>query len=223
MRLKQQYEELLRLKKEINQRLEKGTGFAQIKELMLYLAGDQAYPKLKVRENQLIKLESFFNIWLKEKRKLPDLGIETDIFYKVFSLNDAERKYQKIQYLGLRIENSVPDAYCEQALEWAEEDQVSGIAIGKIVAKETEKREENILRLTQYLRQRSDSLNALLLMQYANERFLGNEKLLLEEADIWLEGNQFERALEALEKIEKPSSQVEELISELRKVAKNDR
>lgn len=222
MRLEQQYQELLRLKKEINQKLQKGTGFGGIKELMLYLVKDKAYFKMKVKENQMIMLECFLNIWLREKKKLPDLGVETDIFYKVSSLDDIEQKYQRIKYCGLRIENAVPDDYVEQALEQLVEDRVSGMAIGRIIVEETEKREENILYIAQYLRRRGDSLNALLLMQYANETFPGQEKLLLEEADIWLEGQQFEKTLELLSQIENPSLQVKGLIKELRQVTEND-
>lgn len=218
MKLKQQYEELLRLKKEINQKLKKGTCFLQIKELMLYLAGNPAYLKLKEKDNQLIMLEYFFNIWLKEKKKLPDLEIETDIFYGVFSLNDVERKYQKIKYCSLRIENKVPDEYIRQALGWLIEDQVSGMAIGQIVARETKEKEENILQIGQCLRQGGQMLNALLLIQYANEAFPGQEKLLLEEADIWLEVQQFQKALELLSQIEKPSLQVQKLTEKLQQV-----
>lgn len=222
MRLEQQYQELLRLKKEINQRLKKGTDFGEIKKLMLYLVQDKAYFKLNVKENQMIMLECFLNIWLREKKKLPDLGVETDIFYKVSSLDDIEQKYQRIKYCGLRIENAVPDDYIEQALERLDEDRISGMAIGTIIVKETEKREENILYIAQYLRRRGDSLNALLLMQYANETFPGQEKLLLEEADIWLEGQHFERVLELLSQIENPSMQIKGLMEELRQVTEND-
>lgn len=221
MRLEQQYQELLRLKKEINQRLQKGTDFEKIKELMLYLAQDKAYFKLKAIETQMIMLDIFFYIWLREKKKLPDLGVKTDIFYKVSSLADVERKYQRINYCGFRIENAVPDDYIEQALEWLIEDRVSGIAIGTIFVRETEKKAENILYIEQQLRQRGDSLNALLLIQYANERIPGQEKLLLEEADIWLEGQQFEKVLELLSQIDKPSLQIKELMEELRQVTEN--
>lgn len=223
MKLEQQYQELLRLEKEINQRLKNGTAFYQIKELMLYLAGDQVYLKLKGKDNQLIMLECFFNIWLKEKKKLPDLGIEADIFYGVLSLNDVEQKYQKIKYCGLRIENKVPDEYIRQALNWLMEDQVSGMAIGQIVARETKEKEENILQIEQCLRRDEQVLNALLLIQYANEAFPGQEKLLLEEADIWLEGQQFQKALELLFQIEKPSLQTKKLTEELQQVTGNGR
>lgn len=223
MKLKQQYEELLRLKKEINQRLEKGTDFSQIRELMLYLAGDPVYPRLKKKENQLIMLDCFFQIWIKEKKKLPDLGVETDVFCKVSSLDDVEHKYLKIRYCGLRIENAVPDAYIGQALEWLTEDKISGMAIGKIISRETKKKQENMLQIAQCLRRRGDSLNALLLIQHANEAFQGQEKLLLEEADIWLEGGQLGKALELLSQIEAPSLQIKELMKELRQVTGNDR
>lgn len=222
MKLKQQYQELLRLKKEIDQRLKNGTDFQKIKELMLYLAQDSAYPKLKLKENQLIMLERFFNIWLREKRKLPDLGVETDIFDKVSSLDDVEQKYQRIKYCGLRIENLVPAEYIGQAIEWLVKDKVSGIAIGKIIVLETQNKEENLLYIAQYIRERGDSFNALLLLQYANEAFPRNEKLCLEEAGIWLEGGQCEKALELLLGIERPSPDINELISELQRVAGND-
>lgn len=221
MRLKQQYQELLRLKKEIDQRLNTGTDFWSIKELMLYLANDPVYPKLKSKENQLIMLESFLNIWLKEKKRLPDLRIETDIFYHVSSLDDVERKYQKIKYCALRVENNVPDKYLEEAFEWIKADHVSGIAIGNIVNSETEKREENFLSIVQYLKCKGNPFDALLLIQYANDIFPGQEKLLVEEADIWLAGQQLDKALETLAKIESPSQEIEELIIELRQVKEN--
>jgi len=223
MRLNQQYQELLRLKKEIDQRLEAGTDFQGIKELMLYLVRDRAYSRLKLKENQLIMLECFFNIWLTEKKKLPELGIDTDIFYQVSGLDDLERKYRKVQYCGLRIENGLPDEYCEQAVEWLIEDKISGIAIGKILVFETKEREENLLRIVKWLRGKGEVLNALLLIQYGNEAFPGKEKLLREEAEIWLLGKQEERALTLLAKIEKPSSDTEEFTKKIRQVAGNGR
>ena len=144
---------------------------------------DKAYHKLKSSENQMIMLESVFNIWLKEKKELPVLGIETDIFYQISCLDDVERKYQRIKYCGLRIENAVWDEYIRQALGWLVEDKVSGIAIGKIIVAETQKREENLLYIAGYLGETGDMLNALLLLRYADEAFPRKEKLLLKEAE----------------------------------------
>ena len=94
-----------------------------------------------------------------------------------------ERKYQRIKYCGLRIENAVWDEYIRQALGWLVEDKVSGIAIGKIIVAETQKREENLLCIAGYLGETGDMLNALLLLRYADEAFPRKEKLLLKEAE----------------------------------------
>lgn len=222
MEIKQKYQKIQQLKMEINQWLEAGVDFLNIKKLMLYLAENPAYFRLKGEENQLVMFEWFLNIWLTEKKKLPDLGVDTDIFYGVSCLDDIEQKYHKIEYYGWRIENAVPDEYCEQALEELIEEKVSGLAIGKIVVFETWKREENLLYIARRLRQKGDYLNALLLIQYANEKYPGQEKLLLEEADIWLAGKQFYQALELLGQIEKPSEMIKGLMAELRQVAEND-
>lgn len=221
MRIEEKYQELLRLKKEINQRMENGTEFQKLKELMLYLAQDKTYPKLKEKDNQLAMLDLFLKIWIAEKRKLPELGINEDIFYQVFNLDDVEHKYLKVQYCGLRIENIVPDEYCEQALKWLVENRVSGLAIGQIVVVETKKKEENLLYIARYLRRHMETLNALLMIQYANGVLEGSEKLLLEEADIWLEGQQYKNALDVLQRIGNPSQTTKEMIVKLRQVIEN--
>lgn len=221
MRLEQQYRELLRLKKEINIRLKRGTDFQNIKELMLMLAKDQGYQILKGKENQMIILDCFLGIWLKEKRRLSELGIETDIFYQVSSLDELEQKYQTIRYCGLRIENNVPDEYIEQAFLWLIDQKVSGIAIGKIVIYGTKHRENNLLYLARGLKQKGDLTNAILLLQYARENYPKQEKFLLEEADCWLQGQQWQRAQALLREIEKPTAEIQEITEGLQRVIEN--
>lgn len=225
MRLEQQYEEVLRLKEEIDQRLGEGTDFHRIRELILFLAGNKFYLKRKQKENQLLMLDCFFGIWLEEKKKLPKVGTETDIFYNISSLEELERKYRRVKYCGLRIENAVCDSCMEQALEWLERDKVSGIAIGRIFLWETARREENLLFMAQYLKHKGDSINALLLLQYANEALPGQERLLLEEADIWITVREWEAALALLHQIKNPPQSIKELAEELeglRQVEEND-
>lgn len=221
MRLEHQYRELLRLKEEINIRLSRGTDFQNIKELMLMLAKDQGYQVLKGKENQMIILDCFLGIWLKEKRRLPELGIETDIFYQIGSLNELEHKYQKIKYCGLRIENKVPDEYIGQAFAWLADQRISGIAMGKIVISETKCRESNILYLAGKLKQTGDLMNAILLLQYAREIYPKQEKFLLEEADCWLQGQQWKRAQALLQEIEKPTAEIQEITEGLQRVIEN--
>lgn len=221
MRLQQQYRELLRLQKEINAHLESGTDFPQMRELMLYLAKDTGYAKLKTKENRLIQLDRFFGIWLEERRKLPALGIDRDIFYGIDSLAGVERKYQRVLYLGLRIENHMPPICVQQALDWMEEWKISGIAIGRIVAGETHRGRDNLLRIAQEMKGRGELQSAVLLLQYANEQYSGEEALLLEEAECWLRGKQWEKACELLESIKEPAEETRQMIQELRQVMEN--
>lgn len=221
MRLQQQYQELLRLQEEIDAHLEMGSDFPQMRELMLSLAKDTGYQKLKTKENRLIQLDRFFGIWLEERRKLPALGSDRDIFYGINSLAGVEKKYQRILYLGLRIENHMPLAYARQAMDWMEEWKISGIAIGRIIAGETHKGRENLLRIAQEMKDRGELQSAVLLLQYANEQYPGEEALLLEEAECWLRGEQWEKACELLELIKEPTAETRQMIQELRQVMEN--
>lgn len=221
MRLEQQYQELLRLREEINTRLEKGTDFQNIKELILCLAKDQGYQKLKGKENQMIRLDRFLSIWLEEKRKLSELGIVEDIFSGTGSLDELEQKYQKIKYCALRVENRVPEPYIDQSISWLIEKKISGIAIGKIVVFETRAREENLLYIAQELKRHGNLPGAILLLQYTREKYPKQERLILEEADCWLQGQQWRRAYELLRKVEKPTAEMNEIIKGLRQVMGN--
>lgn len=221
MRLEQQYRELLRLKEEINIRLSRGTDFQNIKALMLALAEDQGYQILKRKENQIIILDCCLGIWLEEKRRLPELGIETDILDRISSLDELEQRYQKIKFCGFRIENKVPEEYIGQALAWLKEQKVSGLAIGIIFTYETKCREDNLLHIAGRLKQEGDLLNAILLLQYARKQYPKQEKILLEEADCWLQGQQWQRAQALLQEIENPTAEILEIIEGLQRVTGN--
>lgn len=218
MQLEQQYRELQRLKEEVDCRLAQGTDFQRIKELILYLAREQAYLELKQKEGRMIMLDRFLGIWMEEKQKLQEPGIAEDIFYQVGSLEDLVHKYQKILYCALRIENKVPRLYVEQAVAGLVEQRISGLAIGRIVMLETREKEENLLYIAQELKRGGEILNALLLLQYANKCFPGRDRLLLEEADCWLQEQQWERAYELLKAMGNPAEEIKEIMTELRQV-----
>lgn len=107
-----------------------------------------------------------------------------------------------------------------------DEEKVSGLAIGKIMISQTKRSEQNILFMAKYMKKRGDMLNAFLLLQYANEALPDREKLLLEEADIWVSLCEWEKALELLGRIKEPAQDIRGLMTELeglRQVAGNDR
>lgn len=218
MDLQKQYQKISELKSEINSRLFRGTDYLSIKELAIFLAQDAAYQELYKMENQLIKLQHFLTIWREEQEKMPAQAASENIFYRIGNLDELEQKYRRIEYYGLRIENHVPEPYCSQLLDWLLEHKVSGIALGIIVRNRTEQGSRNILCIAQELKRRAELPNAVLLLQYAHEKYSDEEAFLLEEADCWLQAGQGKKALELLQEIKQPSTAIQELIAELEQV-----
>jgi len=218
--LEKEYREIARLKQEINLRLSKGTSYSDIKELALFLARNQSYQTLYTMENQFIRLQHFLTIWSAEKQKLPALGISEDIFYQIHNLGELEQKYRRIEYYGLRIENNVPEPYCRELMDLLLEQKVSGIAFGIIVRNRTEDGQNNLLLIAQEFLRRLELPNAVLLLQYAREKYPDSEKLLLTEADCWIQGQQFEKAYEILQGIENPSAEVRKIMNDLRQITR---
>lgn len=221
MNPQEQYQEILKLKHEINTRLSKGIDYTSIKDLTIFLAQSNEYQKLYRTENQLIMLSHFITIWREEQEKMPPHAMSENIFYQIVSLDELERKYHRIEYYGLRVENHVPELYCDQLLDWLLEHKVSGLALGIIIRNRTEKVRENLLYIAQELKRKNEFPNAVLLLQYAHAEYPDSEELLLEEADCWLQAMQWQRALELLQKIENPTTEILEVISELQQVIEN--
>ena len=217
MEIEKQYKELLELRIELNNKL-KEHDFSRIKELILWLAHSGSFQKLKQKDTQLLALDCFCSIWIEEKKKLEPMGIEKDIFLHVNSLDDIERKYLLIKYYALRIENNVPDVYKDELLQWIKENEISGIAIGKIVFFETLDREENILNISKHLKENNLTVTAMELLQYGMETYKGNRLLILEMAECWMEGKQWKQAYNCLCNIKSPTNEDKKMIDELKKV-----
>ena len=178
MGFQQQHEELLALRPEIDERL-RDLNFEKIKELQLWLAKSESFKILKVRDNQLIFLDEFCRIWLEEKKKLSQMGINTDIFYGVDSLEALERKYLTIQFGILRLETPMSVEYYEQAVDDFINYHISGIALYQILMRETARREENIVRLAGLLLDRKQMVTAVFLLQKGKETFPQNKDIIL--------------------------------------------
>ena len=82
MKIEQQYQKLIELQKEINDRL-KDLNFEKVKDLILFLAKSESFQKLKKKDNQMIILDCFCSVWIDEKKQLEPLGVQEDIFYGV--------------------------------------------------------------------------------------------------------------------------------------------
>lgn len=221
MEHEQQYRELLTLKYQIEERL-KNLNFEKIKELIIWLTHSTSYQKLKGKDNQLSMLNVFCSIWLEEKKKLDALGISEDIFYGVDSLESLEKKYLTIKFGLLRLENDIPIEYCTESIDEMVENKVSGIALYKIIIEETADKIENVRKMAGLFKQNGQTVTALILLQKGNDTWPQNRNVLLELADCWMEGEQWEQAYECLKKIPDPNEEIYELTKTLEKVLKDE-
>lgn len=217
MKIEQRYNELLKLRKEIDEKLLE-LSFEKIKELVLWLKTDTIFQRLKKEDNQLNMLDRFCNLWIEEKKQLESLGIHEDIFWGIQSLADVEYKYLAIKYCVLRIENEVPIELCEQALDKLISYHVSGMAMGTVFLLESSKRIENVVKMAQMLKNKGETIRALYLLQYAEKTYPDSADILMELADCWLTGQQWQQAYECLCQIKEPDTVVKELIQDLEKV-----
>lgn len=217
MKIEKKHEELLALKEEVNKKL-KDLNFEKIKELILWLAKSKTYQRVKTKDNQMIILDFFCSVWLEEKKKLESLGVHEDIFTGVNSLEDMEKKYLATKFCALRLENNVPEIYCDQAVNKLITLKMSGIAIGRIIIAETYEREKNIVCMAQWMKMKQQMITAIILLQYGEKFYERDRNILLELADCWIAGQQWQQAYECLEKIDKPEEVELDLMKELEKV-----
>lgn len=221
MKIEKQYRALLELEKEINERLKKND-FHSIKELILDLTKSPEFQKLKSKDNNMIMVDAFCNIWLQEMKQLPDWGISDNIFSSISSLNDIEEKYQTVKFLALRVENNVPEEFCREMLETVIEQKISGIAIARIVINESLNGVDNILKIASLLKEKMQLITAILMLEYAHKQYPENDDILLQIAECWMEGQQWEKTLECLQQLKNPDQSVNELIHELEKIANHE-
>jgi tetratricopeptide (TPR) repeat protein len=219
MTREEKYKALLKLEKEIDMRL-RHTDFDGMKELLLFLAQSEDYLKMKSYEQSLRVLDTFAGLWIEEKKKLTDIGINDDIFYHISSLKDAERKYHIILFGVLRFETAMPEEYYEQVIDNILEEHISGIALGQIIANNTVDRINNAVKISRRLNARGETVRSICMLQKMATYFPEDKDILLELAGCWMDGQQWEQALECLKKIKEPDKEVQAVIEELEKVLK---
>lgn len=221
MKQEEQYKKLIELKEEINTRLV-DLDFDKIKELLLWLAGNRDYFKLKSTDNQLEALEFLKSIWLEEKKYINEFEMQGDAFTGVNSLRTVECRYLKAHFYILRLENDMSEETCMQSVQELIVEKYSALFLFSIIVRETEMIENNIIKLGRILKKQNDLVRSIGLLKLGVEKYPKNDELILELADCWITAQQYAVAYEYLKKIENPDNEVVELLIELEKVLKNE-
>lgn len=223
MKLSEQYNQLVELKDYLNEKLV-GIDFQGIKELALDMAKSESYQRHKKTDNQIIFLDYFFGIWMKENGNVYDFAHQGDIFCGVNSLDDIERKYLGIEFAIFRIENDMPLEYINEAVDEMLKNKISAYAMFCMVLREAEKRhhEEIILKLARVLKQKNELMRTIGLLQVSTAEYKNNKEMFLELADCWLTAQEIGKASECLKSIENPDEEIQNLITELEMVLSDE-
>lgn len=221
MKLEEQYTRLINLKREVNAQLV-DLNFDKIKELLLYLAGNQDYLKLKNKDNQLKALEFSKGVWLDERKYINEFEMQGDAFWGVNSLQDLESRYLKAHFSMLRLENDISEETCMQSVQELIVEKYSALFLFSVIVRETEMIEKNIFKLGRMLKRQNDLVRSIGVLKLGVEKYPKNDELILELADCWITVQQYAIAYEYLKKIENPDKEVVELLIELEKVLKNE-
>lgn len=220
MRLKEQYNQLVELKKAINTKLD-NMDFNGRKELLLWLAQNKEYARLKNKDNQLLFLNYFSSIWLEEIKNNNEFKMKGDAFYGVSSLNDVEQKYHAGKFLVLRIENDMPREFILEAVKEVIGWQYSGFALRMMISAETKDRVGNVIKLARVLMDVNQAVKAIGLLECESEKSPENDDIILELASCWMEVQQYKNAYEYLCLVTNKTQYVNEMIKELEKLVRN--
>lgn len=202
------------LKAEINERLQ-SLDFHKITELLRWSAHSPEFQKLKGKENQLMMLDFFYAVWLREKKLLEKMDIHDDIFYGISTLDDVESKYLTMQFGIYRLELNVPETYQQQFIDAIVDKRISGIALNAVILRVSKDQKENALKLARLLKANGQVVTAITLLQEAGDTWKKDAELLLELADCWLAGEQWQAAYDCLREIEHPKPEICDLMQEL--------
>lgn len=213
MKVQEQCACIAEIKEEVDKRLS-DHDFDKIKELILWLAQNEQYQKIRKKDAELKILNFACDIWIEEKKKLEPLGIKEDFFCNVDSIEVLSDKYYACLFALLRMKMDMPEEYYFQTVTWLQENCISGIALINITEFERLPN-ECIFKLANWYREYENLVPALLMLQKMDEKYPKNKDVLLELAMIWLESGQMQKAYDCLRQIEKPEKDIKELIDEL--------
>lgn len=164
--LKELYNKMLELKMLVNAKLSDGS-FEAIRDLIKMLDESEVYPRLLEKDTQLSMLDIFLGIWLDEKRELSALGIASDIMTDVSDLDVLEDKYHTISLSILRFENDMLEEYLNEAIDRIIAQDISGIALYKILKIDTIDHVNNVIKVSTALRARKEYIRDMFFVRLA--------------------------------------------------------
>lgn len=147
----------------------------------------------------------------------------TSILKLVDNLDMLEELFLNVLYYCRRFEYlEMPVEELDEGVCFFAENNISGVALFSFVEIGTVKKEDNLIRIAQFLKREGQLIRAVLMLQLAVSKYEKNEDILMELADCWLVAKQWKKAYDVLKRIEKPSKEIKEIIVSLEEVLEDE-
>lgn len=205
-KIKQDIEEILSMR-----------GEDKVKNI-LEIVNKEDVKKIVMKDNQLMILSFACSIWAAEKA----MDLKSTIFTKVFCLKDLESLYIDLKFFCRRFEYDVPEEHLLEGIKYIIKNNISGVALYSIVEVQLIKKRETILKIVRNLKVNRQMIVAVTMIQLALKKYENDEELIMEFADIYIMLQQWKQAYEILNRIERPSGEMKELILNLKEVINDE-
>ena len=161
--------------------------FDKIKTMIIELDEDEDFALLKDNDIALSMLDTFIISWFREKNELTPLGIESDIFDDVNSLDDLVKKYSFVSSRISLFEEDAANDIVENAIEEFIGRDISGIALFNILKNESCKIVENTVKISLCLRAKKEYIKDMFFLKMASEIYAGNKEIMTEMSYLMIE------------------------------------
>ena len=165
-----EYEELCRIKKEIDEKLTDWNEQTII-ELLMAFKKEESLKRLVEKDNQLTKLKCLCVLWMDEKIKLSAFGMESTALNEIKSLKDVEKRFLMLQFGMLRLDCQMSREKCDEVIDYIIRYRISGIVLNFMVRSVTEHYLENIKMLVEMLNDRKQYVTAACLLREAGVEY----------------------------------------------------
>lgn len=186
MEFKEQNDKISIIKKKVDAHLN-DHDFDKIKTMIIELDEDEDFALLKDNDIALSMLDTFIISWFREKNELTPLGIESDIFDDVNSLDDLAEKYSFVSSRISLFEEDAANDTVENAIEEFIGRDISGIVLFNILKNESCKIVENTVKISLCLREKKEYIKDMFFLKMASEIYAGNKEIMTEMSYLTIE------------------------------------
>lgn len=220
MYTKEIYTVISQLREEINSELVREN--LDIKKIVLKYWELPIFKEVCEKDTQLYYFKCGMYLWQLENEQCAEYGMRSTIFDRVKSLRDLEYKFLFLRKGILRFETPMPEMYYEEVIDYIIQEEISFLFCLWVIT-EREDWEDIIIKVSKLLRNKRQHAFSIILLEKAIEYNFESEKICLELANCWMDGEQWERAYKSLKRMGSSKEEVQILMRKLEEMIGNEK